>query len=171
MESCPWTSMRSSICCLFIYCQVISSEYVTTAFSLPATERSCATYSSNWICHQYRKWGRKSHTLIYVMRKDGTSDSVKPAVACGSSWRQSSLLQGHHLIDSGASGNRYICLRNTFLRRQHHHARLYPNQCHIASSFEIGHLWNIWLCELKHSLVYLRSTAWHSGYRKHPTPF
>ena len=138
------------------------------AFSLPATARSCAAYNSNWICHQYRKWGRKSHTLIYVMRKDGISDSVKPAVASGSSWRPSSQLQGHRLIDSGASGNRYICLRNTYLRRQHHHARLYRNQRHITSSFEIGHLWLIWLCELKHSLVYLRVTVWHSGNHEKP---
>ena len=102
------------------------------------------------------------------MRRDGASDSVSIALASGSLWEPSNLLRGLRLIDSGASGNRYICLRNTYLRRQHHHARLYRNQRHIASNFEIGHLWNIWLCELKHSLVYLRSTAWHSSNHEKP---
>ena len=106
--------------------------------------------------------------LKYVMRRDGIPDSVKSAVASDSSWRPSSLLRGHHLIDSGASGINCICLRNAILCRRHYHARLYRNQRHIASSFEIGHLWFIWLREIKHSLVYLWVIAWHSGNQEKP---
>ena len=40
-------SMDTLICCLFISCLIILSEYVTMAYSLPATARSCAAYSSN----------------------------------------------------------------------------------------------------------------------------
>ena len=157
------------ICCLFIYCLTISSEYVTMAFSLPATARSCAASNSNWMCRLYRKKGRRSHTLISVMRRDGTSDSVMNAVANGSSWRPSVQLREHHLIDSGVSGINCICLRNTYLRGQHHYALMHRKQRHIASCMR----WNIsdyiWLCELKHSYINLKVIAWQSGSHAKPT--
>ena len=112
--------MISWLDCPSTYCRTGLSVSVTMDSSLPATEGFSAVSSCSWMCHLYRKWERRDHTLKYAMRRDGTSDSVRPAVASASSWESSSLSQGHHPSSSGIWRINCGCLRNVILRGQIH---------------------------------------------------